>query len=107
LQRVWSPSSFVIILWLTLIDSFGFAKYFDVRDAELCIRGFYKLGYEVGFARVCESYLKSEYPLTTLQESFNSRLKAEGDENSTNLYVSNLPRDMTEAVSNSLRNLPH
>ncbi|KUJ06954.1 uncharacterized protein LY89DRAFT_602320 [Mollisia scopiformis] len=60
---------------------FGFAKYEDVRDSELCIRGFYKLGYEVGFAR----------------ESFNSRLKAEGDEQSTNLYVSNLPKNMTEA----------
>jgi hypothetical protein len=35
------------------MNSFGFAKYFDVRDSELCIRGFYKLGYEVGFARVC------------------------------------------------------
>ncbi|KAN0096142.1 hypothetical protein V8E51_014947 [Hyaloscypha variabilis] len=60
---------------------FGFAKYFNVRDSELCIRGFYKLGYEVGFAR----------------ESFNSRLKAEGDENSTNLYISNLPKNMTES----------
>ncbi|KAI9736428.1 MAG: hypothetical protein M1818_006162 [Claussenomyces sp. TS43310] len=60
---------------------FGFAKYHDVRESEMCIRGFYKLGYEVGFAR----------------ESFNSRLKAEGDESSTNLYVSNLPKSMTEA----------
>ncbi|RFU32869.1 hypothetical protein B7463_g3442, partial [Scytalidium lignicola] len=60
---------------------FGFAKYYDINDSKLCIHGFYKLGYEVGFAR----------------ESFNSRLKAEGDENSTNLYVSNLPKDMTEA----------
>ncbi|KAH7411118.1 hypothetical protein BKA64DRAFT_569614 [Cadophora sp. MPI-SDFR-AT-0126] len=60
---------------------FGFAKYFSLRDSELCIRGFYKLGYEVGFAR----------------ESFNSRLKAEGDEQSTNLYVSNLPKNMTES----------
>lgn len=33
-----------------------------------------------------------------MQESFNSRLKAEGDEESTNLYVSNLPKNMTEAV---------
>lgn len=33
--------------------SFGFAKYFDVRDSEKCIRGFYTQGYEVGFARVC------------------------------------------------------
>ncbi|TVY25317.1 Sporulation-specific protein [Lachnellula hyalina] len=60
---------------------FGFAKYFTTRESELCIRGFYKMGYEVGFAR----------------ESFNSRLKAEGDDNSTNLYVSNLPKNMTEA----------
>jgi hypothetical protein len=59
---------------------FGFAKYYDVRDSEMCIRGFYKLGYEVGFAR----------------ESFNSRLKAKGDSSSTNLYVSNLPKDMNE-----------
>jgi hypothetical protein len=32
--------------------SFGFAKFADVRDSEKCIRGFYHLGYEVGFARV-------------------------------------------------------
>lgn len=30
------------------------------------------------------------------QESFNSRLKAEGDEGSTNLYISNLPKSITE-----------
>ncbi|KAK7398425.1 hypothetical protein QQX98_012203 [Neonectria punicea] len=59
---------------------FGFAKFFDVADSETCIRGFYRLGYEVGFAR----------------ESFNSRLKAEGDESSTNLYISNLPKTLTE-----------
>lgn len=33
------------------------------------------------------------------QESFNSRLKAEGDDESTNLYISNLPRNFSEAVS--------
>ncbi|KAF6809764.1 RNA binding protein mssp-2 [Colletotrichum sojae] len=59
---------------------FGFAKFCDVRDSEMCIRGFHRLGYEVGFAR----------------ESFNSRLKAEGDEGSTNLYISNLPKSLTE-----------
>ncbi|KAK5998666.1 Sporulation-specific protein 5 [Cladobotryum mycophilum] len=59
---------------------FGFAKFFDSRDSEMCIRGFHRLGYEVGFAR----------------ESFNSRLKAEGDELSTNLYISNLPKTLTE-----------
>ncbi|KAI1113464.1 hypothetical protein F5Y14DRAFT_462372 [Nemania sp. NC0429] len=60
---------------------FGFAKFFDVRESEACIRGFFRLGYEVGFAR----------------ESFNSRLKAEGDDESTNLYISNLPRHFSEA----------
>ncbi|KAJ8124403.1 hypothetical protein O1611_g9238 [Lasiodiplodia mahajangana] len=60
---------------------FGFAKFYDVRDSEACIRGFFRLGYEVGFAR----------------ESFNSRLKAEGDDESTNLYISNLPRHFSEA----------
>lgn len=66
--------------------SFGFAKFKDVRDSEKCIQGFYLLGYEVGFAR----------------ESFNARLKAEGDNGSTNLYISNLPKSVTEAVSCSL-----
>ncbi|CAM1511579.1 Fc.00g090920.m01.CDS01 [Cosmosporella sp. VM-42] len=59
---------------------FGFAKFFDCADSEMCIRGFHRLGYEVGFAR----------------ESFNSRLKAEGDESSANLYISNLPKTLTE-----------
>lgn len=64
---------------------FGFAKFKHVRDSEKCIQAFYLLGYEVGFAR----------------ESFNARLKAEGDEESTNLYISNLPKSVTEAVSPS------
>ncbi|OTB08177.1 hypothetical protein M426DRAFT_7983 [Hypoxylon sp. CI-4A] len=59
---------------------FGFAKFFDIRDSEECIRGFYQRGYEVGFAR----------------ESFNSRLRQEGDPDSTNLYLSNLPRSWGE-----------
>lgn len=62
---------------------FGFAKFKHVRDSEKCIQAFYLLGYEVGFAR----------------ESFNARLKAEGDDESTNLYISNLPKSVTEAVS--------
>ena len=33
-------------------DSFGFAKFFEVADSDMCIRGFHRLGYEVGFARV-------------------------------------------------------
>lgn len=66
----------------------------------MCIRGFHHLGYEVGFARV-GSHLTFTLMNTTnfLQESFNSRLKAQGDDGSTNLYISNLPKDMTEVVS--------
>lgn len=119
-------------------SSFGFAKFFDVRDSEACIRGFFRLGYEVGFARVttpvttpfynsifepcdhsfprrpsrfcCHKHAMMAMPdapnfdlfgtnLCAFQESFNSRLKAEGDEESTNLYISNLPRHFSEAVS--------
>jgi hypothetical protein len=65
---------------------FGFAKFADVADSEKCIRGFYQLGYEVGFAR----------------ESFNARLKAEGDDSSTNLYLSNLPKNINEAELNAI-----
>lgn len=61
---------------------FGFAKFVDGGNSDACIRGFYRLGYEVGFAR----------------ESFNARLKAEGDELSTNLYISNLPKDVNESM---------
>ena len=84
--------------WLTF-PSFGFAKYYKIRDSEHCIRGFYMLGYEVGFARVCLlCHLNTRSCSDPSQESFNSRLKAEGDDNSTNLYVSNLPKNMTESV---------
>ncbi|KUI55131.1 Sporulation-specific protein 5 [Cytospora mali] len=72
---------FSTLTWLTSYCRFGFAKFKDVRDSEKCIQGFYLLGYEVGFAR----------------ESFNARLKAEGDDGSTNLYISNLPKSVTEA----------
>ncbi|KAI0171811.1 hypothetical protein GGR52DRAFT_591630 [Hypoxylon sp. FL1284] len=59
---------------------FGFAKFYDVRDSERCIRGFFTRGYEVGFAR----------------ESFNARLRRAGDDTSTNLYLSNLPKGYGE-----------
>jgi hypothetical protein len=119
--------------------SFGFAKFYDVLDSEACIRGFFRLGYEVGFARVklnhpnhpiyhsvfepcdhsipklskafcCHKHAMMAMPnaascdplntnMSAPQESFNSRLKAEGDDESTNLYISNLPRQFSEAVS--------
>lgn len=67
----------------------------------MCIRGFHRLGYEVGFARACSPnpWMSVEKgKLTFVQESFNSRLKAEGDDDSTNLYISNLPKSLTEVV---------
>ncbi|KAF1810374.1 hypothetical protein P152DRAFT_401169 [Eremomyces bilateralis CBS 781.70] len=59
---------------------FGFIKYHNYEDAEGCIRGFHHLGYECSFAR----------------ESFYSKLKKFSDEGNTNLYVSNIPRNMNE-----------
>lgn len=122
--------------WRFSWHRFGFAKFQTVRESETCIRGFFALGYEVGFARVTThtssalqddaiaspspdsdsaSALMSVDTVTKAcgckcdihtdkftnfdpwdQESFNSRLKAEGDENSTNLYISNLPKSVTE-----------
>ncbi|KAI1877427.1 hypothetical protein JX265_003435 [Neoarthrinium moseri] len=140
---------------------FGFAKFGTVKESETCIRGFYAMGYEVGFARVTDPesfyasglHMPSPQDLASAmdmdpfgrttptpsrpfgritptvaesqgqvapravkmcgcpcdfhsncftnfdpwdQESFNSRLKAEGDESSTNLYISNLPKGVTE-----------
>ncbi|KAK3174545.1 hypothetical protein OEA41_001791 [Lepraria neglecta] len=59
---------------------YGFIMYHNYNDAENCIRAFFFLGYEAKFAK----------------ESHNQRLKALGDKNNTNLYVSNLPRMMVE-----------
>ncbi|KAA8904642.1 hypothetical protein FN846DRAFT_984202 [Sphaerosporella brunnea] len=59
---------------------YGFARYETKQQAENCIRGLVSQKYEAGFAR----------------ESFNARLKTLADPNSTNIYVSNLPRNMTE-----------
>jgi len=63
-----------------LCKGFGFIKYHNFEDAEDCIRGFHYLGYEVSFAR----------------ESFYSKLKKFSDECNTNLYVSNIPKNMNE-----------
>jgi len=63
-----------------LCKGFGFVRYHNYKDAEDCIRGFHYLGYEVSFAR----------------ESFYSQLKAIADDDNTNLYVSNLPKEMNE-----------
>ncbi|KAF2816366.1 uncharacterized protein BDZ99DRAFT_375600 [Mytilinidion resinicola] len=73
-------SKSIIDLKTNLCKGFGFIKYHNFADAEDCIRGFHYLGYEVSFAR----------------ESFYAKLKKFADENNTNLYVSNIPRNMNE-----------
>jgi hypothetical protein len=77
------------------------------QEAENCIRGLVSQKYEAGFARV--SYLptvakvESDISCFVKQESFNARLKTLADPNSTNIYVSNLPRSMTEKVRQPAR----
>ena len=66
--------------YANLLRRFGFIKYHNYEDAENCIRGFHHLGYEVSFAR----------------ESFYAKLKKFSDDGNTNLYVSNLPKEMNE-----------
>lgn len=73
-------SKSIIELKTNLCKGFGFIKYHNFEDAEDCIRGFHYLGYEVSFAR----------------ESFYSKLKKFSDECNTNLYVSNIPKNMNE-----------
>ncbi|KAL8782666.1 MAG: hypothetical protein Q9213_005205 [Squamulea squamosa] len=60
---------------------FGFIKYHNYIDAENCIRGFYYRKYEAKYARV----------------GHNERLKTLANPNNTNLYLSNLPKNMNEA----------
>lgn len=73
-------SKAIIDLKTNLCKGFGFVKFHNFQDAEHCIRGFHHLGYEVSFAR----------------ESFYAKLKKFADEGNTNLYVSNIPRNMNE-----------
>ncbi|CDH49294.1 meiotic rna-binding protein 1 [Lichtheimia corymbifera JMRC:FSU:9682] len=66
-----------------LCKGYGFAMYEKEEDCEKAINGLNKKGLQASFARVG-------------QESFSSRLKSLQDEGSTNIYISNLPLDMTE-----------
>jgi len=83
-----------------MFHRFGFIKYHNFDDAENCIRGFHWLGYEVSFARVSIISLFHEGAHTddSPQESFYAKLKKFSDEQNTNLYVSNIPRNMNEHV---------
>jgi RNA recognition motif-containing protein len=82
-----------------MLGSFGFIKYHNFDDAEACIRGFHFLGYEVSFARVRAANYISLAHAEFKQESFYAKLKKFADESNTNLYVSNIPRNMNEHVS--------
>ncbi|KAJ3396403.1 hypothetical protein HDU80_009979 [Chytriomyces hyalinus] len=59
---------------------FGFVMYESIADAQFALTELSKLGYNVSFAK----------------ETFNTRLKNLQDEESTNIYVSNLPVEMDE-----------
>ncbi|KAL0078442.1 hypothetical protein J3Q64DRAFT_1283602 [Phycomyces blakesleeanus] len=62
---------------------YGFAMYEREEDCQASIDGLNKAGLQASFARVGH-------------ESFSSRLRHLQDETSTNIYISNLPLDMTE-----------
>ncbi|KAI9329320.1 hypothetical protein BDR26DRAFT_728790 [Obelidium mucronatum] len=59
---------------------FGFVMYETMEESQLALNELTKLGYNVSFAK----------------ETFNTRLKNLQDEESTNVYVSNLPLEMDE-----------
>ncbi|KAI9277225.1 hypothetical protein BDA99DRAFT_532300 [Phascolomyces articulosus] len=62
---------------------YGFAMYEKEDDCHRAIEDLNRRGLQASFARVG-------------QESFSSRLRSLQDETSTNIYISNLPLDMTE-----------
>ncbi|CAO3580975.1 unnamed protein product [Absidia cylindrospora] len=62
---------------------YGFALFEQEQDCHIAIDGLNNAGLQASFARVG-------------QESFSSRLRNLQDETSTNIYISNLPLDMTE-----------
>ncbi|RUP38693.1 hypothetical protein BC936DRAFT_138391 [Jimgerdemannia flammicorona] len=62
---------------------YGFVMYETENEAKQAIDALNSTGLQVSFAKVG-------------QESFSTRLKNLQDENSTNIYISNLPIEMTE-----------
>lgn len=62
---------------------YGFAMFENEKDCEEAIEELNKSGYQASYAKVG-------------QESFSSRLRHLQDETSTNIYISNLPLDITE-----------
>ncbi|KAJ3203090.1 hypothetical protein HK099_001615, partial [Clydaea vesicula] len=68
---------------------YGFVLYENEADAKAALSGIEKLGFDTSFAR-------AEATPVLGQESFNTKLKNLQDLGSTNIYLSNLPPDMTE-----------
>ncbi|CEJ05231.1 hypothetical protein RMCBS344292_19176 [Rhizopus microsporus] len=62
---------------------YGFAMFEHEKECEEAIEGLNKSGFQASYAKVG-------------QESFSSRLRHLQDETSTNIYISNLPLDITE-----------
>lgn len=81
--------------------SFGFIKYHNYEDAENCIRGFYYRKYEAKYARVRPSPWLERSFTDKPQVGHNERLKTLANPNNTNLYLSNLPKHMNEAVGHA------
>ncbi|KAI8393992.1 uncharacterized protein BYT42DRAFT_552983 [Radiomyces spectabilis] len=68
---------------------YGFAMYEREEDCHHAIDGLNKTGLQASFAKVG-------------QESFSSRLRSLQDETSTNIYISNLPLNMSEQMLEEL-----
>ncbi|KAG1047647.1 hypothetical protein G6F43_009914 [Rhizopus delemar] len=78
-----SSSKAIIDQKLGECKGYGFAMFENEKDCEEAIEGLNKSGFQASYAKVG-------------QESFSSRLRHLQDETSTNIYISNLPLDITE-----------
>ncbi|KAJ3118252.1 hypothetical protein HDU96_002985 [Phlyctochytrium bullatum] len=78
---------------------FGFVMYETEQEARTAMEGLQRQGYQVSFA-------KTDPRIPTTQESFNARLQNLQDEESTNIYISNLPLELDEEGMKNLF-MPH
>ncbi|KAJ3309349.1 hypothetical protein HDU76_003650 [Blyttiomyces sp. JEL0837] len=86
--RIYSSKA-IIDLVTHECKGYGFVMYESDEEAKTAMDGLIKLGYQVSFA-------KTDPRTPSAQESFNAKLKNLHDEESTNIYISNLPLDMDE-----------
>ncbi|KAJ3133659.1 hypothetical protein HK101_004441, partial [Irineochytrium annulatum] len=78
---------------------YGFVMYETAQQASAAMEGLVQAGYQVSYAR-------TDPRQPSVMDGFNSRLLGLGDEESTNVYVSNLPAGMGEEGMRQLF-LPH